>query len=192
VAVVANLRDVKDPFRAEESVRELPRSSRLRVRHAGVELERGLAADARRRAAANPRYRWLGSRPPWQARRLIAASRLLVLSSRLEGGANVISEAVVAGVPVLATRIACAEGLLGEDYPGLFPVGGTRELRELLLRAEGDARFRAELARRCRALRPSFAPTRERRAWKALLEELAGAWAGCGSFSAPRRQPAAS
>lgn len=173
VAVVANLRAIKDPFRAEEAARDLPRASRLRVLHVGGELEPGLAADARRRSAANPRYRWLGVRTPSQARRLIAGSRLLVLSSRLEGGANVISEAVVAGVPVLATRIPCGEALLGENYPGLFAVGSTAELKTLLLRAENDPRFRRELESRCRSRRTLFAPARERRAWKRLLGDIA-------------------
>lgn len=175
VAVVANLRALKDPFRAEEAARDLPVSSRLRVLHVGGELEAGFAADARRRSAANPRYRWLGARTPSQTRRLIARSRLLVLSSRLEGGANVISEAVVAGVPVLATRIPCTQGLLGEGYPGLFAVGSTSELKTLLQRAENDPRFRRGLERRCLSRQPLFAPASERRAWKKLLGEIAPA-----------------
>jgi putative glycosyltransferase (TIGR04348 family) len=172
VAVVAHLRDVKDPFRAEEAVRALPSASRLRVLHAGGELQRGMARQARQRAAANPRYLWLGELAPGQARRLIARSRLLVLSSRLEGGANVISEAVVAGVPVLATRIPCCEALLGAGYPGLFTPGRTRELRALLKRAEDDAAFRRLLERRCRSRRRLFAPARERAAWRRLLREV--------------------
>lgn len=172
VVVVAHLRKVKDPFRAEEAVRGLPPASRLRVRHVGAGLERGMERDARRRAASNPRYVWLGERAGWQARREIARSRLLVLSSRFEGGANVISEALVSGVPVLASRIGCAEGLLGRDYAGLFPVGDTAALRSLLTRAEGQPTFLRELRRRCRRLRPLFAPAAERRCWRGLLAEL--------------------
>lgn len=172
VAVVAHLRQIKDPFRAEEAVRGLPASSRLRVRHVGGGLERGMEREARRRAAANPRYVWLGERPRWQARHEIARARLLLLSSRFEGGANVVSEAVASGVPVLSSRISCAEGLLGRDYPGLFPVGDTGALRELLLRAEAEPAFRRELETRCRARRGLFAPTRERRSWRELLAEL--------------------
>jgi putative glycosyltransferase (TIGR04348 family) len=172
VAVVAHLRDVKDPFRTEEAVRNLPGSSRIRVRHVGGELEPGMAREARARAAANRRYSWLHERPAWQARRLIAASRVLVLSSRLEGGANVISEAVVAGVPVLASRIAGTVGLLGRDYPGYFPVGDAAALRGLLLRSEQDGRFLSDLRSRCLRLRRLFAPSRERAAWRRLLAEL--------------------
>jgi len=56
----------------------------------------------------------------------------------MEGGANVISEAVVAGVPILASNISGSVGLLGRDYPGYFSVGNTDQLRELLLRAESQ------------------------------------------------------
>jgi len=43
---------------------------------------------------------------------------------------NVLSEAIVAGVPVLASRIAGNIGILGQRYPGLFRVGDARELRQ--------------------------------------------------------------
>ena len=57
----------------------------------------------------NPRYRWLGNLPHWQARRRLARSRLLVVSSKMEGGANVISEALVAtAVGLLVAIIALA------------------------------------------------------------------------------------
>jgi glycosyltransferase involved in cell wall biosynthesis len=49
----------------------------------------------------------------------------LVLSSKSEGGANVISEAVMASVPVIASRIPGTVGLLGENYPGYFEFGDT-------------------------------------------------------------------
>jgi glycosyltransferase involved in cell wall biosynthesis len=172
VAVVANLRPVKDPFRAEIAARGLPPSSRIRVRHVGGALAPALAAQARARADANPRYLWLGERSHAETRRLIADSRALVLSSRAEGGANVVSEAIVAGVPVLASRIPGSVGLLGEGYAGFFPVGDTAALRALLLRAEGDRRFLRALAAWCRRRRRLFRPREERRAWERLLAEL--------------------
>ena len=58
----------------------------------------------------------------------------MVLSSLSEGGANVISEAVAAGVPVLASRIDGSVGLL-DDYPGYFPVRDTAALARLLERS---------------------------------------------------------
>ena len=55
----------------------------------------------------------------------VARCRLLALTSRLEGGANVVSEAIASGVPVLSSYIAGSVGILGADYPGYFPVGDT-------------------------------------------------------------------
>ena len=95
-----------------------------------------------------------------------------MVTSRLEGGANVISEAIAAGVPVLSSRIDGSIGLLGPDYPGVFPVGDTDALAALLVRCERDAAFLRALAERCVALRPLVDPARERASWRALLAEL--------------------
>jgi hypothetical protein len=47
-----------------------------------------------------------------------------------------LSEAIVASVPVIASRILGTVGILGADYPGYFTVGDTRELMRLLICAE--------------------------------------------------------
>lgn len=172
-AVVGHMRAVKDPFVTAEAVRDLPADSRIRVLHAGAALEDEYAVRAEAEQRRNPRYRWLGDLPRWRALRLVARSHVLVLSSRSEGGANAISEALVAGTPVLATRVPGNVGMLGADYPGYFPVSGVTALRALLLRAEHEPAFLADLEARCAALAPRFAPEREREAWAALLAELA-------------------
>ncbi len=172
VAVVGHLRAVKDPFRAALAARLVPPASRIRILHAGAALEPGMGARARSEMRRNSRYRWLGELAPAAARRLMARSRLLVLSSRLEGGANVISEAIVDRVPVLASRIPGNVGLLGPRYPGYFPTGDTRALARLLHLAEIHPRFYARLQRWCRRRARLFHPGRERAAWKKLLGEL--------------------
>jgi putative glycosyltransferase (TIGR04348 family) len=172
VCVLAHLRSVKDPFRAAQAARRLPAASRVRVRHLGGALETSMARRARREEAENPRYRWLGSVPRARALRILARSRLLVLSSRLEGGANVVSEALAASVPVLATRIPGSVGILGPRYPGYFPVGDTPALAALLGRAERDRAFYRRLREGCRHRRHLVAPARERAAWRRLLREL--------------------
>ncbi|MGH2355447.1 MAG: selenoneine biosynthesis selenosugar synthase SenB [Chloroflexota bacterium] len=175
VCVMGHLRAVKDPFRTAEAARLLPASSRIRVLHLGGPLEEGLAARAEAEMAANPRYRWLGDRPRWQALRVLARSRLLSLTSIMEGGANVVTEALAVSVPVISSRIPGSVGLLGPDYPGYFPVGDTPALAALLHRAETDAAFYAELQGRCERLKSLADPARERQSWAALLGELAGA-----------------
>jgi putative glycosyltransferase (TIGR04348 family) len=174
VCVLGHLRPVKDPFRTALAARLLPASSRIRVVHLGAALSSDMARQARAEAKANPRYRWLGDLPRWKALRILARSDLLVVSSLLEGGANAVSEAIVAGVPVLSSRIAGSIGLLGDDYPGYFPVGDTQALAALLDRAETDAKFHRALKDWGRPLRPLFQPSRERETWRELLAELNG------------------
>ena len=121
---------------------------------------------------ANPRYLWRGDVPAAAVHRLLARSHAMVISSLSEGGANVISEAAVARVPVLASRIDGNVGLLGADYPGYFPVGDTRALARLLQKLEGDSRFATRLRQAVARRAPLFRPAREIAAWRRLLAGL--------------------
>lgn len=173
VAVLAHLRPVKDPLRAAAATRLLPADSRILITHVGAAFDDDMAEQARTEAATNSRYEWLGEVPRPAALDVLARSRLLLLTSRDEGGANVVSEALAAGVPVLSSAIAGSQGLLGEDYPGYFAVGDTEGLADRLLAAETDRDgFYRELAERCHALRGLVDPAREQEAWAALLAEL--------------------
>lgn len=172
VCVIGHLREVKDPFRTALAVRLLPASSKIRVAHIGGAMEEEMEMRARTEMQSNPRYRWLGEQPRWRTRRILEQSRLCVLSSRMEGGANVLSEAIAAGVPIIASRIPGSVGILGEHYPGYFSVGRTRELTRLLRRAETEAAFLVELQTQCRSLVNLFDPAHEQRAWADLLEEM--------------------
>lgn len=172
VCVMGHLRPVKDPFRTALAARLLPPSSRIRVVHLGGALEEEMAEQARAEAASNPRYRWLGGVPRARALGILAGSRLLVLTSRLEGGANAVMEALAASVPVLSSRIAGSIGILGPDYPGYFPVGDTQALAALLARAETDPVFYGSLRAWCERLQPLADPARELAAWERLLAEV--------------------
>lgn len=172
VLVAAHLRAVKDPLRAAEASRLLPPDSRIRVLHAGAALSPAWASRAKIEARRSPRYQWLGALSPAATRRQMAQAQLLVVSSRLEGGPNVIGEAAVAGLPVLATRIPGNVGLLGPGYAGYFPAGGTAALAALLRRAETRPAFLARLRRQVRSRAPLFTPRREQAAWRRLLAEL--------------------
>jgi putative glycosyltransferase (TIGR04348 family) len=173
VAVIGHLRAVKDPMRAALAARSLPSSSRIRIVHLGAAETPRWSAIARAEMKRNPRYVWRGERPRAEVRRLLGRAEAIVLSSLSEGGANVISEAVAAGVPVLASRIDGSVGLLGSDYPGYFPVGNTQVLARLLNRIETSQQFVACLRRAVERRRNLFRPAREKAAWKALIGEIA-------------------
>lgn len=172
VCVIGHLRGVKDPFRAALAARGLPAVSRIRILHAGKAMDKAMGRQARAEQKANPRYRWLGELPHWQVRRLMGRSKLMVLSSKMEGGANVISEAAAGGLPVLASRIPGSMGLLGQEYAGLFAVGDTEALTEMLLRAENENKYLAGLQKHMGRIAPRFKPERERNAWESLLNGL--------------------
>jgi len=173
VAVIGHLRPVKDPMRAALAARRLPASSRMRIVHYGAAENPRWAAAAKAEMARNPRYVWRGDRPRAEVGRLLGRARAMVLSSRSEGGANVISEAVAAKVPILASRIDGSVGLLGRDYPGYFPVGDTAALARLLHRVESDPPYLSRLQRAIARRALLFRPAREKAAWKKLIRELA-------------------
>ncbi|MBX9943166.1 MAG: TIGR04348 family glycosyltransferase [Reyranella sp.] len=172
VSVIGHLRDVKDPLRAAEAARLLPATSRVRIEQVGRAYTPAWAARARAEMKTNPRYLWRDDVPGAAVRRLLARSHAMVISSLSEGGANVISEAAVAGVPVLASRIDGNVGLLGADYPGYFPVGNTEALARLLKRLEGDPHFVTRLDQALARRAPLFRPEREIAAWRRLLAGL--------------------
>jgi putative glycosyltransferase (TIGR04348 family) len=172
VCVIGHLRAVKDPFRAALAAASLPCSSRIRILQIGGAMTEAMAARARKEMRANPRYEWLGELPRPNVRRILAMSQLSVVASRIEGGANVVSEAITASVPILASRIDGNVGILGANYPGLFEVGHTQQLARLLARAESDREYLGELRERCQKLAPLFDPAREEKAWADLISEL--------------------
>lgn len=169
VCVVGNLREVKDPFRATLAARLLPPESRIRILHAGKAQDEHFEREARTHMEASPRYRWLGELPHSEIRDLLSQSRLLVQSSVMEGGANSICEALAAGLPVIASDIPGNIGMLGEDYPGYYPVGDTESLALLLERAERDEHFYRSLKTACESRRQLVLPERERGALEALV-----------------------
>ena len=172
VCVIGHLRPVKDPFRTAMAARRLPASSRIRVVQIGRAMSTRQELRARVEMKTNPRYRWLGEQASGRVARILKQSRLSVLSSRLEGGANALGEAIVAGIPILASRIPGSVGILGEDYPGYYEAGATAELARLMSRAETDPAFIGRLKQACNQLVPLFDPAREEAAWMKLLGEV--------------------
>ena len=172
LTAVGHLRDEKDPLTLMNAVRQLPADTPIRVVHIGRPLDPALGEAAARTMRECPAYRWLGGLEAAATRRWIARSHALVHMSRMEGGANVVIEAVRSGVPVLASRIDGNVGLLGADYDGYFPVGDAAALAALMQRFAAEPSFAAGLAGQCAAREPEFAPAAEARKVRALLVDM--------------------
>ena len=172
VCVIGHLRAVKDPFRTAMAARSLPDSSKVRVLQIGGAMTAAMAQRALREMDTNERYRWLDEQPQSRVRTILSKSSLCVLSSRMEGGANVLSEAIAARVPIIASRVDGNVGILGKDYPGYFEVGNTTQLAGLLSRAETSPDYLAELKAWTKDLAVLADPSREEKAWSDLINEL--------------------
>ena len=172
--VIGHLRDEKDPLRAALALRLLQRED-VEVVHLGAALDPGLGKQARKLIRGDKRYRWLGDVPHERALRWLASSHAMVISSRMEGGANVVCEALRIGVPVLASRISGNVGLLGRDYAGYFPVEDEGALAGLMARAASDRRFYEKLKTQVKRLRAKVAPQAEARALLAAISGLRSA-----------------
>lgn len=170
--VLAHLRAVKDPLLPFLALAFVDRALPIEIELAGRVLEPELGAAAR--AAADPRAHYRGELRRRPALQLLASSHACIVPSRGEGGANVLSEAIAAGTVPLATDIPGNTGLLGGDWPGLFPAGDARALGALLQRFVVDPAFRSDLAQRTARLQPLVAPDRERAGLAALIAELQG------------------
>ncbi len=178
VLAVGHLRLEKDPATFQRAALRLKPRTDLFFDHIGGVLDADLEAAARECAAAQPRYRWLGGLPHAATRERIARASLLVHASRMEGGANVIIEAVRSGVPVLASAIDGNLGLLGAGYAGCFAVGDDAALAHLIERFADEPGFAAHLRAQCAARADRFAPEAEAAALRAIVAELLAPRAG--------------
>jgi len=172
VAVIGHLREEKDPFRTALALAHLRDLPELEVVHLGQALSPEMAREARRLMRADARYRWLGNVPHWAALRWLSRSHLLVVSSRMEGGANVICEAAAAGVPVIASRVSGNIGMLGRGYPGYYALADERGLALQIRRLASDSPYYARLKRLIAARRSLFLPETERRSLRRLIAEF--------------------
>jgi putative glycosyltransferase (TIGR04348 family) len=171
--MVGHLRPEKDPLTALRAMSMLDDPS-LRLLVVGGIHDPALRDPVEAAAAADPRIRLLGPLPHEATRDLIRRGRLLLLPSRMEGGANVLIEAVVSGVPVIGSRIPGSVGMLGEDYPGWFPVGDAAALAALVRRAIDSPAFVEGLRSHCAAKAPRFAPAIEQAQVRRLAQDLVG------------------
>jgi len=105
-------------------------------------------------------------------RSAIKAAHILIHPSLMEGGANVVVEAVTSGTPVLASRVSGNVGMLGARYPGYFEPGDAAGLAALLVRALKGPAYLARLRSACAKRRTLFHPAAEARAVRRLVAEM--------------------
>jgi len=172
ICVIGHLRDEKDPFRTALAARLFPAHSKLRITHLGKAHTVAFAKQAAAEMAINTRYRWLGEVPGWRVRREFSRTRLMVISSNQEGGANVISEAVVADVPIIASDISGNVGLLGRDYGGYYPVRDEVALAGMIKRCEMEPKFLDRLERSGQKLKFMFSRGREALALQQVINSV--------------------
>jgi putative glycosyltransferase (TIGR04348 family) len=179
VVLVGHMRAEKDPYTPMRALERLPDDSHVRLIHIGraLEDEYWLAAQAlqARTWPTVQRYVWHAGLPHGATLRHIAEADAMVISSVMEGGANVIIEAVNAGVPILASRIPGNVGMLGADYDGYFPPRDDAALARLLDQASRDPAFVNALLQQCARRAPLFAPAAEQKEVIGLVRDaLAG------------------
>ena len=177
VANVGRLHPDKDQatlLRAYAAVRErLPQPARLLVVGAG-RLAETLHDQARALGLGAEEVIWLERLP--DARRYFAAFDVFALPSDHEPFGMVVLEAMLAGVPVAATRAGGVPEILGEHHPYLFPVGDAGALAEALtgMAALAPAARSALLADARARLLDGFSSAAAARRLGGLISELPG------------------
>ena len=157
---VGHLRQVKEPLTLPQALGECPDWHGV---HLGGELEAGWG----KRLQGWPRFSWLGEKSRRQTLTRMARASCFVISSQSEGCSNALCEALALGLPVLASDIPGNRGLLGDDFPGYFPVGDSTALARLLCGQPMD-----RLAEWARPWRVKLSPQREADDLCSLLEDL--------------------
>jgi putative glycosyltransferase (TIGR04348 family) len=161
-AVMAgHLRAEKDPLTFMRCAERLAVRADIGLEHIGGALDAALGDAARATAARCPRYAWRGALTRTQTRQRIRRAHVLVNASLMEGGAQVVIEALTCGTPVVVSRIAGHLGLVGADWPALFDAGDDAGLASLLERARDEPGFLQRLSDRARAVAPRFTPQAE-------------------------------
>jgi putative glycosyltransferase (TIGR04348 family) len=176
VVMVGHLRDEKSPQTLMAAARLLQAHTGIAIEHIGDALDPTLGALARNCMDDCPQYRWLGGLTHADTLQKIAQAHVLVHTSRMEGGAHAILEAVCSDTPVLASRIPGNVGMLGTDYGGYFALDDAQGLADLLLRCHAELNhangLHAQLLKQCTLRTPLFSPAAEQAAVRALVHDL--------------------
>lgn len=178
VVMVGHLRDEKLPGTLMEAAVLLKNEPAIHIAHIGAALDESLGQQATATMKLNANYSWLGAQNHPLTRKRIQRAHVLVHTSKMEGGAHVVMEAVRSGTPVLASKMDGNVGMLGADYQGYFPVGDATALADLLktllqnnLKPESSGLLHT-LTQQCQARAALFTPAHEQQSLFNLLKHL--------------------
>ena len=170
--VVGHLRAEKSPETIFRMIQRLPSTLPIHVLHIGDGLDPSYAAEARALSETHRNYHWAGAMPHGLTRAAIKRAHVLIHPSIMEGGANVIVEAITAATPVLASHMSGNIGMLGHEYSGYFSVGDDIALMALLRRCLDDANFVTRLNGACAARKKLFLPETERKSLCQIMQSV--------------------
>ncbi len=169
---VGHLRSEKDPLTALKAWRYLPRHLPITLSLVGAALDAELARAVTAASRKDHRIRWVGPKPHAWTLCAIQHSHLLLSTSRMEGGAHVLAEAVRAGAAVAASRMSGNVGMMGTSYSGYFDVGDACGLAALLTDCLVRPRIYDGLLGRCLRRQYLFSPARECHGVRQLMREV--------------------
>jgi putative glycosyltransferase (TIGR04348 family) len=172
ISVIGHLRPEKDPFCTPESLKYLRPESKIQVLHLGKAMSSEMKSLAKAYNKELKNYQWLDELSHSETLQQLSRSHLMVISSLMEGGAHVVTEAIAIGVPVIASDIPGNRGLLGDDYPGYYPVGDAKALALMLQKAEFEPSFYKSLEAHIKNRKNKVQPEFELNSIKALLSRL--------------------
>ena len=172
VSVIGHLRPEKDPFCTAQSLEYLPSESKIRVLHLGEAMSSEMRQLAKSYSAKLERYQWLDKLSHADTMQQLSRCHLMVISSLMEGGAHVVTEAIAIGVPVIASDIPGNRGMLGDDYPGYYPAGDAQALAKLLTKAETVPSFYKSLEQHLKKRNKYVQPQFEMKSIKNVIEGL--------------------
>jgi putative glycosyltransferase (TIGR04348 family) len=172
ISVIGHLRPEKDPFCTPESLKYLRPESKIQVLHLGKAMSPEMKSLAKAYNKELKNYQWLDELSHSETLQQLSRSHLMVISSLMEGGAHVVTEAIAIGVPVIASDIPGNRGLLGDDYPGYYPVGDAKALALALQKAEFEPSFYKSLEAHVKKRQHYVQPEFELNSIKALLNRL--------------------
>lgn len=173
---VGHLRDEKDPLTLINAFALLPTKAPVQLTHIGAALDKSLGKSALTLMSRDSRYRWVDGLAHGLTRIAIARSHALIHPSIMEGGAQVVIEAMQCGTPVIASEMSGNLGLLGSDYGGYFPVGDQRKLAHTIMDLIEQPKLLQTLQSQCKLRAKLCTPTAEERALKRCLKS---AFASC-------------